>query len=85
MDAAMKALLAIAPGNILLKSYQVEAISGGTDALGCVTIEVEDDKGRIFDADASNSDIVIASAEAMVNALNTVYRFGGFKNKNMEE
>ena len=84
VDAAMKALLAIAPGNILLKSYQVEAISGGTDALGCVTIEVEDDKGRIFDADASNSDIVIASAEAMVNALNTVYRFGGFENKNTE-
>jgi 2-isopropylmalate synthase len=74
----MKALLAIAPGKIQLKSYQVEAISGGSDALGCVTIEVEDEKGRIFDAAASNSDIVIASAEAMVNALNVVYRSGGF-------
>lgn len=76
VDAAMKALLGIAPGNVLLKSYQVEAISGGSDALGCVTIEVEDDRGRIFDASASNSDIVIASAEAMVNALNVVYRTG---------
>ncbi|MDD3977945.1 MAG: alpha-isopropylmalate synthase regulatory domain-containing protein [Methanomicrobium sp.] len=76
VDAAMKALLGIAPGNVLLKSYQVEAISGGSDALGCVTIEVEDDRGRIFDASASNSDIVIASAEAMINALNVVYRTG---------
>ncbi|MDD2470311.1 MAG: 2-isopropylmalate synthase [Methanocorpusculum sp.] len=79
VDAAMKALLAIAPGKIQLKSYQVEAISGGTDALGCVTIEVEDEKGRIFDAGASNTDIVIASAEALVNALNSVYRYGGFE------
>ena len=78
VDAAMKALLAIAPGKVHLKSFQVEAISGGSDALGCVTIEVEDEKGRIFDASASNSDIVIASAEAMVNALNIVYRSGGF-------
>jgi 2-isopropylmalate synthase len=74
VDAAMKALLAIAPGHVDLKTYQVEAISGGSEALGCVTIEVEDPKGRIFDASASNSDIVIASAEAMVNALNVVYR-----------
>ncbi|MDD4127453.1 MAG: 2-isopropylmalate synthase [Methanomicrobium sp.] len=78
VDAAMKALLGIAPGHVELKSYQVEAISGGSDALGCVTIEVEDEKGRIFDASSSNSDIVIASAEAMVNALNIVYRSGGF-------
>lgn len=74
----MKALLAIAPGKVQLKSFKIEAISGGSDALGCVTIEVEDEKGRIFDASASNSDIVIASAEAMVNALNVVYRSGGF-------
>ena len=79
VDAAMKALLGIAPGKVELKSYQVEAISGGSDALGSVTIEVEDDKGRIFDAGASNTDIVIASAEAMVNALNIVCRAGGFK------
>lgn len=78
VDAAMKALLAIAPGKVQLKSFQIEAISGGSDALGCVTIEVEDEKGRIFDAAASNSDIVIASAEAMVNSLNVVYRSGGF-------
>ncbi len=78
VDAVMKALLAIAPGKVQLKSFQIEAISGGSDALGCVTIEVEDEKGRIFDAAASNSDIVIASAEAMVNALNVVYRSGGF-------
>ncbi|WOF17353.1 2-isopropylmalate synthase [Methanoplanus sp. FWC-SCC4] len=78
VDAAMKALLGIFPGKIELKSYQVEAISGGSDAIGSVTISVEDNKGHIFDAGASGSDIVLASAEAMVNGINIVCRSGGF-------
>jgi 2-isopropylmalate synthase len=74
VDAAMNALMGIIPKPVELKSYQVEAISGGTDAIGCVTIAVEDSRGRVFDSSATNSDIVLASVEAMVNALNLVYR-----------
>lgn len=75
VDAAMKALLDLVPKNVVLKDFNVAAISGGSDAIGHVSIAVEDENGRIFDAGASNADIVTASVEAMVNALNMVYRY----------
>ncbi len=75
VDAAMKALMALVPMEVVLKDFNIAAISGGSDALGHVSIAVEDENGRVFDAGASNADIVLASVEAMVNALNMVYRY----------
>ncbi len=77
VDAALHALLGIAPTKAQLKEFSIEAISGGSDAIGHVTIAVEDEHGRVFDASASGEDIVIASAEAMVNALNLLHRMNG--------
>lgn len=74
VDAAMKAVAGIVPEALELKEFSVSAISGGSDAIGHVSIAVEDNKGRVYDAGASSDDIVLASAEAMVNALNLVYR-----------
>jgi 2-isopropylmalate synthase len=74
VDAAMKAVVAIVPEALVLKEFSVSAISGGSDAIGHVSIAVEDSKGRVYDAGASSDDIVLASAEAMINALNLVYR-----------
>ena len=74
VDAAMNALLGIVPSGMQLKEYSVSAISGGSDAIGHVTIAVEDEKGRIYDASASSDNIVLASVDAMINALNLVYR-----------
>lgn len=74
VDAAMKALLGIVPIQIMLKDFHVAAISGGSDAIGHVTIAIEDAHGRVFDASSSSDDIVLASVEAMINALNLVYR-----------
>ena len=54
----------------------VSAICEGSDAIGHVTLVVEDEKGRLFDAAASGDDVVLASTEAMINALNMVYRNG---------
>jgi 2-isopropylmalate synthase len=42
-----------------------------------VTIAVEDEKGRVFDASSSGDDVVLASAEAMVNAINLLSRAEG--------
>ena len=75
VDAAMKALLNVVSRDVVLKDFNVAAISGGSDAIGHVSIAVEDENGRVFDAGASNADIVMASVEAMVNALNMVYRY----------
>ena len=74
VDAAMNALLGIVPRTMQLKEYSVSAISGGSDAIGHVTIAVEDEKGRIYDASASSDNIVLASVDAMINALNLVFR-----------
>ncbi len=74
VDAAVKAILGIMPAPIQLKEFSIEAISGGTDALAHVSITVEDERGRVFDASASSDDIVLASVEAMITAINLVCR-----------
>lgn len=76
VDAAIKAMIGTVPGHAALKEFNVSAISEGSDAIAHVTLVVEDEKGRLFDAAASGDDIVLASAEAMANALNMVYRNG---------
>ena len=73
VDAAVKASSG-SSGSHPLKEFNIEAISGGTDALGHVTIAVEDERGRIFDASSSSDDIILASVEAVINAINLVCR-----------
>ena len=73
VDAAMKAVLGATGMPVQLREFEVAAISGGTDAIGHVTITVEDDLGQTFNAGASGDDIIIASVEAMINALNLMY------------
>jgi 2-isopropylmalate synthase len=74
VDAALKAILAIVPTKVLLKEFNIEAISGGSDAIGHVNIAVEDEHGHVFSASGSGDDIVLASTEAMVNAINLLER-----------
>ncbi|HZD42572.1 MAG TPA: alpha-isopropylmalate synthase regulatory domain-containing protein, partial [Methanomicrobiales archaeon] len=74
IDAAMKAILGILPMHLQLKEFNIEAISGGTDAIGHVSIAVEDEHGRIVGSSASGDDVVLASVEAMLNAINLLYR-----------
>ncbi|MFH0968632.1 MAG: 2-isopropylmalate synthase [Methanobacteriota archaeon] len=76
VDAAIKAMIGTIPRYAALKEFNISAISEGSDAIAHVTLVVEDDRGRLFDAAASGDDIVLASAEAMANALNMVYRNG---------
>jgi 2-isopropylmalate synthase len=76
VDAAVKAMIGTVPRPAKLKEFNVSAISEGSDAIAHVSLVVEDDRGRLFDAAASGDDIVLASAEAMANALNMVYRNG---------
>lgn len=77
VDAALRAIGRIVPLPVTLKEFEIEAISGGSDAIAHVTIAVEDERGRIFDASSSGDDIVLASAEAMVNAINLLSRADG--------
>jgi len=71
VDAAYRAIATITGTRSTLSAYIVQAISGGTDAQGSVTVKVED-AGRTFSGQGADPDIVVASARAYVNALNKV-------------
>jgi 2-isopropylmalate synthase len=79
VDAALKAILGIVPAQVQLKEFNIEAISGGSDAIGHVNIAVEDEQGRVISASGSSDDIVLASAEAMINAINLLQRLSAKK------
>ena len=69
VDAALNALRKATGSDSKLTAYVVNAISGGTDAQGEVTVQVED-AGVKVRGQGAHTDIVIASARAYVNALN---------------
>ncbi len=69
VDASLKAIEAILDSGAELKLYSVNAITGGTDAQGEVTVRLEKG-GRIVNGQGADTDIVIASAKAYINACN---------------
>jgi 2-isopropylmalate synthase len=69
VDASYKAILQIAGIKPVLERYSVKSITGGTDALGEVSCLVRND-GMTVAGQGAHSDIVMASALALVNALN---------------
>jgi 2-isopropylmalate synthase len=72
VDAAVKAVQGLLDSDtsIHLWDFRIEAISGGSDALADVVIGVEDDLGRKVSARAARPDIVMASVEALISAIN---------------
>ncbi|MFO1420096.1 MAG: 2-isopropylmalate synthase [Candidatus Competibacteraceae bacterium] len=71
VDASFKAIESILQTGTDLLLYSVNNITSGTDAQGEVTVRVAKG-GRIFNGQGADTDIVIASAKAYVNALNKV-------------
>src|SRR5579863_7017175 len=69
VDACYKAIYKLAGVQPALERYSVKAITGGTDALGEVSCLVRSD-GMTVAGQGAHSDIVMASALALVNALN---------------
>ncbi|EHQ51141.1 2-isopropylmalate synthase [Ectothiorhodospira shaposhnikovii] len=69
VDAAFKAIETIVPSGTQLLLYSVNNITSGTDAQGEVTVRLEK-AGRIVNGQGADTDIVIASAKAYLNALN---------------
>jgi len=69
VDASFKAIECIAKSQTQLQLYSVNAITSGTDAQGEVTVRLER-SGRVVNGQGADTDIVIASAKAYINALN---------------
>jgi 2-isopropylmalate synthase len=69
VDATFKAIDKVTGVGVVLRNYNLNAVSGGTDAMGEVTVLVEY-QGRGFLGRGLSMDIIEASARAYINALN---------------
>jgi 2-isopropylmalate synthase len=69
VDAALKAIESIVQSGAVLKLYSVNAITSGTDSQGEVTVRLEH-LGHIVNGNGADTDIIVASVKAYLNALN---------------
>jgi 2-isopropylmalate synthase len=75
VDAAIKAVQKIITKKIILEEFLIQAITGGSDDVGKVHMQVEHE-GKIYYGFGANTDIITASLEAYLDAINKI------KNKN---
>ena len=71
VDAAFKAIEVLVNSGTELELYSVSNITSGTDSQGEVTVRLKLN-GRIVNGQGADTDIVIASAKAYVNAVNKI-------------
>lgn len=69
VDAAIKALKQIIHRQMVLKEFTIQAISKGSDDVGKVHMQVEYD-GHVYYGFGANTDIIAASVEAYIDAIN---------------
>jgi 2-isopropylmalate synthase len=70
VEAVIEAIKQIAGRpSVRLRDYEVDAVSGGADAQGKVTLSIEE-SGMKSRGQGRHTDVVVASALAFVNALN---------------
>jgi len=72
IDATYKAITQVAQSKCRLLKFAVTAITGGTEALGEVSVRLEDG-GHIVTGQGVDPDIVTASARAYINGLNRLH------------
>ena len=69
VDAAIKAMKQIIKRNMTLQEFTIQAISRGSDDVGKVHMQVEHN-GAVYYGFGANTDIIAASLEAYVDAIN---------------
>jgi 2-isopropylmalate synthase len=70
VNAAMEAVKSCANAtDVVLVDYSISAITSGSDAQGRVNVRIERE-GEPFQGQATDTDVVVASAKAFVDALN---------------
>lgn len=68
VDAIFSAINQAIPHNATLELYQVQAVTEGTDAQAHVVVRLKQNN-RIFSANGSHTDVLVASAIAYINCL----------------
>ena len=69
VDAAFNCVKMLYPHKARLQLYQVAAVTEGTDAQATVSVRIEEE-GRIATGQSADTDTIVASVKAYVNALN---------------
>jgi len=69
VDATFNAVKQLFAHQARLQLYQVHAVTEGTDAQATVSVRMEED-GKIATGQSADTDTVVASAKAYINALN---------------
>ena len=74
VDAAIKAIQKIVGEmeSIKIREYRLDSITGGSDALAEVSVKVEDSSGEVVSARKAGEDVVVASVQAMIDAINKI-------------
>ena len=76
VDAVYQAINRIVQVPNELTEFRVDAVTAGIDAIGDVTIRIERD-GTVYMGRGSDTDIIVASAKAYMNALNRLLAVEG--------
>jgi len=72
VDASFKAIESLLNTGSTLQLYSVNNITSGTDSQGEVTVRVEKG-GHVINGQGADTDIVVASAKAYINAANKLF------------
>lgn len=70
VDAVFKTIDDMVEAEYKLMDYIVKAVTGGTDALGEVTVKIKGKNDEVYTGRGAALDIVEASAKAYINAVN---------------
>ena len=71
VDAAIKAVKSIIRRKVTLQEFLIQAITRGSDDIGKVHMQI-DHEGVVFNGFGANTDIITASVEAFLDALNKI-------------
>ena len=80
IDALFKAVEKATGMKIILKDFQLKAVTSGMDALGEATIWIEHE-GKVFSGRGLSTDVIEASVRGYVSAINGMLSVCGMPNK----
>ena len=69
VDAVCRAIDRVCGTAATISDFQVQAVTEGRDSVGSVTMRIEN-SGRIFSGRGADTDIIVASAQAYLSAVN---------------
>lgn len=73
IDAAFKAIQKIVGMNLKLEDYQLESVTEGIDAQGDAIVKISNESGTSFTGRGLSTDVIEASINAYVNAVNKMF------------